>query len=97
MTDHELLELAAKAAGLDLNLVKGWDGWNPLIDDGDALRLAVKLGISVKVRPYRDCTDAIIPHLASSSCSHSKNNLGAYVATRLAIVRVAAEIGKRHA
>lgn len=48
MSDRELLELAAKAAGL-------WDAengcidipWNPLTDDGDALRLAVKLRISL--------------------------------------------------
>jgi len=63
-TDRELLELAAKAAGVE---VAGWDEnpfdpefghngvaslrttggwwWNPLADDGDALRLAVKLGL----------------------------------------------------
>jgi hypothetical protein len=62
MDDRELLERAAKAAGL----VVTWDGdnppyprakevggfhnpvWNPLLDDGDALRLAVKLRISVQ-------------------------------------------------
>lgn len=63
MTDRELLELAAKAAGIRLE----WDGdprqwqpmhyegktyhfWNPLTDDGDALRLAVKLGLLVSVQ-----------------------------------------------
>jgi hypothetical protein len=56
--DRELLELAAKAAGLGyqgehcpyggLKTTGGW--WNPLTDDGDALRLAVKVGI--KVMPY---------------------------------------------
>lgn len=51
MTDRELLELAAKASG---ELTPSWYGndayfegvlsrWNPLLDDGDALRLAVKL------------------------------------------------------
>jgi len=59
MTDRELLELAAKAAGLsaywvDAGLNTHTDAcphiWNPLTDDGDALRLAVKLGI--KVCPY---------------------------------------------
>ena len=50
-TDREMLELAAKAAG---ELTPSWYGnsaymdgvlsrWNPLTDDGDALRLAVKL------------------------------------------------------
>lgn len=59
-TDRELLELAAKANGFQ---VKGWIGdrlsffdpilnsaeyeWDPLTDDGDALRLAVKLDINL--------------------------------------------------
>lgn len=50
MTDRELLELAAKVAGVEINAVIGetfWrpDGitWNPLTDDSDALRLAVML------------------------------------------------------
>ena len=61
MTDRELLELAAKAAGIEH---KGYCGtppglilwetdyglklWNPLTDDGDALRLAVKLEIDLQ-------------------------------------------------
>lgn len=59
MTDRELLELAAKAAGVvghfsndapdapiffeNVNTPGMWGVWNPLTDDGDALRLAVKL------------------------------------------------------
>lgn len=68
MTDQQLLELAAKAAGLNIkaqsvNVDDRWIGlivgekhtrekkfWNPFTDDGDALRLAVKLGL--KVSPY---------------------------------------------
>lgn len=38
MTDQELLKWAAKAAGYVEN-----SDWNPLTDDGDALRLAVQL------------------------------------------------------
>jgi hypothetical protein len=53
--DRELLELAAKAAGIKTSLHKETDSlwidgprvWNPLTDDGDALRLAVKLGIGL--------------------------------------------------
>lgn len=88
MTDRELLELAAKAAGICLE----WDGppdiwqplyykgktyhyWNPLTDDGDALRLAVKL---------RDRVPAV--HLLPANADAA--------ATRRAIVRAAAEIGK---
>lgn len=60
MTDRELLELAAKANGYQ---VKGWvndrlvffnpvtcsaeETWNPLDDDGDALRLAFSLGMVI--------------------------------------------------
>lgn len=63
-TDRELLELAAKAAGIEVyrgirhqsemlfRSVRSVDGrfsgieWNPLEDDGDALRLAVTLETS---------------------------------------------------
>jgi hypothetical protein len=66
MTDRELLEAAAKAAGVPLRVVGAKPGlyalypdtdgvdsmcrmqqWNPLTDDGDALRLAVRLNIPV--------------------------------------------------
>jgi hypothetical protein len=55
MTDKELLELAAKAAGFtwkwnaDSLLIEdeSWHEWNPLTDDSDALRLAVKLRIDI--------------------------------------------------
>lgn len=55
MSDRELLELAAKAAGL---LTTTWDGnhayidgmlsqWNPLADDGDAFRLLIDLNLDL--------------------------------------------------
>lgn len=57
MTDRELLEFAAKAAGYqvariadnddDLMLFGVQEIWNPLAYDGDALRLAEKLGLTV--------------------------------------------------
>lgn len=58
--------------------------WNPLTDDGDALRLAVKLGLfndedfvaELKAIWMYSCTDY-------------------YAATRRAIVRAAAEIGEK--
>ncbi len=48
MDDRELLGLAAKAAG---DLVDGPIGpvWNPLNDDGDALRLATKLRLDIAI------------------------------------------------
>jgi len=52
-SDRELLELAAKAAGVELKwssepdmpprIAQTWHNWNPLTDDGDALRLAVSI------------------------------------------------------
>ncbi len=61
MNDRDLLELAAKAEGrhppYDNNgIFSAWVGdadnghwWNPLTDDGDALRLAMKLYLSMNV------------------------------------------------
>lgn len=87
MTDRELLEFAAKAAGMEVEpSPNGWEetypmGWNPLQDDGDALRLAVKLGIfSLEILP--------------EEISAAFFNNDPYAATRRAIVRVAAEIGR---
>lgn len=117
-TDKELLELAAKAAGLiGYEYVKDTlftyphmqrrniggpedkffelqaDVWSPLTDDGDALRLAVKLKLDIvnikDVKPYvivwgneiDDCDE----HYGSDPCA----------ATRRAIVRAAAAIGER--
>lgn len=52
--DHELLELAAKARGgikyfndAFRSTETGYRDWNPITDDGDAFRLAMKLGIGV--------------------------------------------------
>jgi hypothetical protein len=103
MTDKELLELAAKAIGLKLryNYLGGRDAnqpWDPLEDDGDALRLAVKLSISIS-------DDYLYPngeHVIRVGCSFGDTLYGdsevcgddRYAATRRAITRAAAEIGK---
>jgi hypothetical protein len=85
MTDRELLELAAKAAGYwaaefncPANLPR--PDWNPLTDDGDALRLAVKLNL----------WEAVCDGYQHADSSDSDP----YAATRRAIVRAAAEIGR---
>lgn len=95
MTDKDLFELAARAAGIRCDLSEpsiitgerhqcffdadGYQfGWNPLTDDGDALRLAVK----IKWVPSR------VEVVGLSM------NEDPYAATRRAIVRAAAEIGK---
>ena len=103
MTDRELLEMAAKAAKIEICGWEGtfaakiecpeggWDYWNPLADDRDALRLAVKLGTTVA--PYKDpdetwCSVGINPGVKEP---HGNNP---HAATRRAIVRAAAEIGR---
>ena len=110
MTDRELLELAAKAATIDCEwqngsmLLHGSHSpllqcncfyWNPIEDDGDALRLAVKIGIDIG-RGTHNNRWAV--HFASSkvfSENCERNGVqDPYAATRRAIVRAAAEIGK---
>lgn len=90
MSDKELLELAAKAADLWDLLEETEDGfefmgsfeiWNPLTDDGDALRLAVKL----KILDLHEISIAPV-NVWDGECP--------YAATRRAIVRAAAEIGR---
>jgi len=98
--DRELLELAAKAAG---ELTPDWysneayfDGvlkrWNPLTDDGDALRLVVKLGLALVVGNVNDYIAVQSDRLPE--VIHSDKTDDPYAAARRAIVRAAAEIGK---
>jgi hypothetical protein len=134
MTDKELLELAAKAAGWT-----GWqskhgywnvespDGektthchnwnaycqdtgeklkepsfadaiagtnWNPLTDDGDALRLAVKLNIVVWECSQYDRAMAEVRYGEALGEYWEFVGEDSYAATRRAITRAAAEIGK---
>ena len=87
-TDRELLVKAAKAAGLQVICHASYpqggvyvddmeDDWNPITDDGDALRLAVKLKL-----------------WTHSGMGNYHDQDEPYAATRLAIVRAAAEIGE---
>lgn len=107
MNDRELLELAAKAGGyahcryceVHMAMTPEKEGedvlpfsvWNPLTDDGDALRLAAKLLLNV---------------LSSEACIVAEDEKGVecieymygpedYASGwRRAIVRAAAEIGR---
>ena len=115
MEDKELLELAAKAAGMEIGFGKWvwWpdaesytrktgdssvEWWNPLNDDGDALRLAVKLGMTIE--QFDDDGGVVVTHGVSVRASedYADDRYAAsrdpYAATRRAIVRAAAEIGK---
>ena len=59
--------------------------WNPLTDDGDAFRLAVRLSLPVHSGQVYSGVEGFPPE---------KNNGDPFAATRRAIVRAAAEIGK---
>lgn len=98
-TDKELLELAAKAAGIS----RQWDGslvdrgfpdkvWNPLKDDGDALRLAVKLKLDVVTDNEDKCCCVWAYGMPDVNVKYDKDP---YAATRRAIVRAAAAIGEK--
>jgi len=105
MEDRELLELAAKAAGVEFEkdckskwglwLVYRDDPgeyarryWNPLADDGDALRLVVKL--QLELTAFRDHVTAF--HATGWCDELNGGDPGA--AARRAIVRAASEIGR---
>ncbi len=89
MTDKELLELAAKAAEID-RTPNGFDKpWNPLTDDGDALRLAVKCCIQIGIDKQNANAMFSLDSIFWENCGDDP-----YAATRRAIVRAAAEIGK---
>jgi len=122
MTDREMLELAARAAGIrtpspdDMDpggrqyeeslglwckFKWGWNWWNPLADDGDALRLAVKLDIEI----YQGDDEG--PAVCAGYWGKPERRDVArlyciepladdpYAATRRAIVHTAAEIGRQ--
>jgi hypothetical protein len=101
MTDRELLKLAAKAAGMTLDNLgdrvvrREPDGqpvyWNPLTDDGDALRLAVKLRICCGPNIQGDMAVAFHDDGPSMNEPYEPDP---YAATRRAITCAAAEIGK---
>lgn len=112
MEDRELLEMAAKAAGEDVEwhdsgsyfyrkscnwpAEKGF--FNPLHDDGEAMRLAVKCSISLNTMLVDGMNR---PRHETAACSsyglpivRHKHNGDPCAATRRAIVRAAAEIGR---
>ena len=115
-SDRELLEMAAKASGFDFVQwtsgawtfgektecrPEGGDVWNPLVDDGDALRLACHLEIDILFT--HDDVEAIATQYAQAedqelispwACENFKKQDKATAAKR-AIVRTAAAIQKQ--
>lgn len=68
--------------------------WNPLDDDGQALRLAVDLGLCVDISNGFDCTT--IDYFANNDASLcEQHGSDKHAATRRAIVRAAAAIGEQ--
>jgi len=107
MTDREMLEAAAKAAGIEIGWIDpvwndpgavpyihlpGGKLWNPITDDGDALRLAVTLRLNLSldrtgIKVFHDDR----PGIKSGGWKSRADELEV---VRRAIVRAAAEIGK---
>ena len=107
--ERELLELAAKACGLDLEWCEFWqcmaknlgviDGfdrdtcWNPRADDGDCARMEAALGIYVSWTRGYVMAD----HDSLIDCMiepFNPHNGDKQAARRMASLRVAAEIGR---
>ena len=130
MSNKELLEMAAKAAGIKIdksttngggagntgfdvmgNAVLDWHNykaWNPLTNDGDALRLAVKLEIDLSFYTEREAkvyaqTKHLLGYGADDSPSYQAHEYhkelykgsSPSAAVRLAIVKAAAAIGRK--
>jgi len=121
-SDKELLEMAAKAVGHAIaDWVQTYSGvrpnlrdplepgrwtWSPLDDDGDALRLAVKLDIDLSFYTDKESkvyaqtkhllgygTDGYASYQAHEYHKELYEGSDPYAATRRAIVRAAAAIG----
>lgn len=95
MDDRELLDRAAKACG---ELVPEWYGnasyfdgvlsrWNPLVDDGDALRLAGNLDMQVT---FEHDASRVLAVADGGKLVWESYNGDCHAAARRAIVRAAA-------
>lgn len=107
MTDKELLENAAKAMGfvephsyrektnslLWLSESGFPSTWSPLTDDGEALRMAVRLQLSLDFFDDTICVAYTINEKIKQLYEPVDTD-EPYASARMAIVRAAAEIGK---
>ena len=100
-----LLQLAARAVGMDWKHCSEDDGyypntWNPLLSDADAFKLAASLLIDIKF--YRNSSEGTSVHATSYSpvrgpmrvIEHEHNSKDLRQAVRKAVVRAAADIGR---
>lgn len=95
-SDKDLLKLAAKAAEI---LPSDFGGehdleewWNPLTDDGDALRLAVKCNLWIG--QHDDGVTVSDAYARFKGALEEDYGTDPYASTRRAIVRAAAKIGE---
>ena len=120
MSDRELLEFAAKAAGIHVPTKKDYpwayidesgifrdiscagDGtrmsrWNPITDDGDAMRLMVRLRLEPRFIDNSHSNGAEPSRVTLHNFSGIVENIGddPAAALRRAIVRAAAEIERQ--
>jgi hypothetical protein len=114
MTDRELLELAAKAVGLQVEWVRnpdyiqehweahvqcGWIGqptsreWNPLREPSDAFDLMVRLHMHIQVDD-EELGRVFVFSASPNGPFEEDTGRDPYAATRRAIVRAAAAIGR---
>lgn len=114
MDDRELLEMAAKAAGVlyiemddgspdfseDRGHIYGIRQlpfgvvWNPLADDGDALRLAASLRMTIDIGLWREEVQVRAYDKNLGGMYHIDEQGDLITAARRAITRAAAEISK---
>jgi hypothetical protein len=106
VADRELLEAAARAAGLPITgiynvgnmgetIFVAQAAWNPLTDDGDALRLAVALRMNIVVKTLPHAVYVEVYNGQAQSVTEPLADVRFKVAdeaaaTRRAIVRAAA-------
>lgn len=98
MNDRELIELAAEAVGYPLSWMTngkaafhGDEIWDPLADDTDAFRLAVNIGLIVN--PPSPIGEYAVVRFYDIDVWEPVAGCR-YAATRRAITRAAAQIGK---
>ena len=110
MSDRELLTWAAKAAGYwasEFNCPADLPrpDWNPIADDGDALKLAADLYLKVECMLGQSAARTFCSRFAGACDYPMRMDDGCnrawapdrYAATRRAIVLAAAEIGREKA
>lgn len=76
-------------------LTNGTTCWNPLTNDGQALRLAVAAGINMHVDPLDDDGNPVtVAKAFGLTACIERHHSDPFAATRRAITRAAAEIGR---